>query len=106
VARPAGTAVSVETALTLLLAGPTAEEAADGYRTQLPHRAGPIALSPGPSAAITLSFPLKPIAGVGINQLVCTAFAALATQSRYPVDGTIALSGPDVELPYQTCQAS
>ncbi|MEV7040341.1 hypothetical protein [Amycolatopsis sp. NPDC051061] len=97
--------VGVETALSMLLAGPTAGEAADGYVTALPARSGPIVLAPGSPPAITFSFPLKPIGSVGINQLVCTAFAALAAQSSDAVDGTISLAGTDVQLPYQTCQA-
>ncbi|MEV6871847.1 hypothetical protein [Amycolatopsis sp. NPDC051128] len=105
VARPTESAVSVETALSMLLAGPTPAEEARGYRTALLHRTGAITLSPGPPATIVVSFPLKPIAGAGINQLVCTAFAALAAQGRYAIDGTIALAGTDVQLPYQTCQA-
>ncbi|WIY01656.1 hypothetical protein QRX60_47875 [Amycolatopsis mongoliensis] len=105
VTRSTGSTVGVENALSMLLAGPTAGEAADGYATALPARSGPIVLTPGPPAAITFSFPLRPIAAVGINQLACTAFAALAAQSSYSVDGTIALSGTDVQLPYQTCQA-
>ncbi|MEU8632434.1 hypothetical protein AB0C38_09725 [Amycolatopsis sp. NPDC048633] len=105
VTRATGSTVGVENALSTLLAGPTTDEARDGYVTDLPVRSGPIILSPGPPAAITFSFPLKPITDVGINQLVCTAFAALAAQSSYAIDGTISLSGTDVQLPYQTCQA-
>lgn len=105
VTRSTGTTVGVETALSMLLAGPSTDEAADGYVTNLPYRTGPIELAPGPKATITFAFPLKPITSAGINQLVCTAFAALAAQGGYSVDGTIALVGPDVQLPYQTCQA-
>ena len=105
VTRSTGSTVGVETALSMLLAGPTTGETDDGYVTALPARTGPITLTPGPPAAITVPFALKPISSVGINQLVCTAFAALAAQSSYAVDGTIALSGTDVQLPYQTCQA-
>lgn len=106
VTRPIGGAVGVEAALTMLLDGPTEAERSDGYVTALPRRAGSVTLEPGPPATITVSFPLKPIAGVGVNQLVCTAFAALAADGRHSVDGTIAVSGPDVQLPYQACQAS
>jgi len=105
VSRSTGGTVGVENALSLLLAGPTTDEADDGYVTDLPRRSGPIVLSPGSPPAITVPFPLKPITGVGINQLVCTAFAALAAQGGYSTDGTISLSGTDVRLPYQACQA-
>ncbi|MEV6622271.1 hypothetical protein AB0M83_01960 [Amycolatopsis sp. NPDC051106] len=104
VSRSTGT-VGVENALSLLLAGPTPDEADDGYGTDLPRRSGPIVLSPGSPPAITVPFPLKPISGAGINQLVCTAFAALAAQGGYSTDGVISLSGTDVRLPYQACQA-
>lgn len=105
VTRSTGSTVGVETALSMLLAGPTAGEADDGYVTTLPARTGPITLAPGPPAAITVPFALKPITAAGINQLVCTAFAALAAQSSYALEGTISLDGTDVQLPYQTCQA-
>ncbi|RSM50618.1 hypothetical protein DMA12_00150 [Amycolatopsis balhimycina DSM 5908] len=105
VARPADGPVTVEAALTMLLDGPSLGEKADGYTTVLSRRTGPIAVSPGQPATISFPFPLRPITGAGINQLVCTAFAALAAQGGYAVDGTVALSGPDVQLPYQTCQA-
>ena len=104
-ARPADGVVSVEAALTMLLDGPSPDEKAIGYTTALLRRSGPITVSPGRPATISFSFPLRPITGVGTNQLVCTAFAALAAQGGYAVDGTVALSGPDVQLPYQTCQA-
>jgi hypothetical protein len=104
VSRSTGT-VGVENALSLLLAGPTPDEVDDGYGTDLPRQSGPIVLSPGSPPAITVPFPLKPISGAGINQLVCTAFAALAAQGGYSTDGTISLSGTDVRLPYQACQA-
>ena len=101
-----GSAGGADAALLMLLDGPSEAERADGYVTALPRRAGSIALVPGPPATITVSFPLKPLGAVGVTQLVCTAFAALAADGRYSIDGTIAVSGPDVQLPYQACQAS
>ncbi|MGW5719209.1 hypothetical protein ACWEVP_23775 [Amycolatopsis sp. NPDC003865] len=106
VTRPIGTDVGVQAVLSMLLDGPSEAERADGYVSALPRRAGSIALVPGPPATITVPFPLKPLGAVGVNQLVCTAFAALAADGRYSLEGTIAVSGPDVQLPYQTCQAS
>ncbi|MET8851964.1 hypothetical protein [Amycolatopsis sp. NPDC004625] len=108
VSRPGGFPVTVESTLAMLLTGPTSQEEADGYTTSLPRRAGglgALTVSPGPPATIDLSFPLRPVSGAGINQLVCTTFAALAATGGNPVDGTIALVGPDIRLPYQTCQA-
>ncbi|MEU0531146.1 hypothetical protein [Amycolatopsis tolypomycina] len=105
VVRPSAGVVGVESALTMLLDGPSVDEREGGYTTALPGPSGTIALTPGSPATITVPFPLRPLTGVGISQLVCTAFAALAAQGRYAVDGTIDLAGPDVRLPYQTCQA-
>jgi hypothetical protein len=105
VTRPTGTQVSVSTALSMLLSGPSYEESADGYTTMLRPGSGPVDLSPGPPAVISFAFPLKQLTSVAINQLVCTAFAALAVDQRYVVDGTITLIGSDVQLPSQTCQA-
>ncbi|KDN18925.1 hypothetical protein [Amycolatopsis rifamycinica] len=105
VVRPSAGVVDVGSALTMLLDGPSPGEREGGYTTALPDRSGAITLTPGPPATITVPFPLRPLTGLGINQLVCTAFAALAAQGRYVIDGAIALTGPDVRLPYQTCQA-
>jgi len=105
VARPAVFPTRVEATLTMLLDGPSAEETSAGYTTALPRSLGTITMTPGPPATITVSFPLRSITGAGINQLVCTTVAALATQGGYATDGTVALAGSDVLLPYQTCQA-
>ncbi|EOD65212.1 hypothetical protein [Amycolatopsis vancoresmycina] len=105
VTRPGGFPVTVQSTLAMLLAGPTSQEEADGYTTALPQRPGGLTVSAGPPATIDVSFPLRLVTGAGINQLVCTAFAALVLQGGNSVDGTIALAGPDVRLPYQTCQA-
>lgn len=106
VTRPIVDGRGAEAALSTLLDGPTEAERSDGYLTDLPRRAGSIGLVTGPPATITVSFPLKAVGALGVNQLVCTAFAALAAEGRYPTDGTLAVSGPDVQLPYQACQAS
>lgn len=105
VARPSAGAAGVESALTMLMDGPSADELAGGYTTALPRRSGAITSTPGPPTTITVPFPLRPITGAGINQLVCTAFAALAAEGGYSIDRTIGLAGPDLQLPYQTCQA-
>ncbi|MGV9362922.1 MULTISPECIES: hypothetical protein [unclassified Amycolatopsis] len=102
ISRPGSGPVGVEATLTMLLDGPSADELAGGYTTELPRRSGAITFTPGSPPTITVPFPLQPISAAGINQLVCTAFAALATQGGYV---TIGLSGPDIRLPYQTCQA-
>jgi hypothetical protein len=104
VTRPAGEAVGLGTALGMLLNGPSGAEAADGYTTMLPPETGPIVLN-GPPAVLTFSFPLKQLTAVAINQLVCTAFAALAAGGTYFIDGTVTLAGSDIQLPGQTCQA-
>jgi hypothetical protein len=105
VTHPGGWPVSVESTLAMLLDGPTAGEQADGYTTALPRWSGGITLTPGSPATITVPFPLRPLTSAGINQLVCTAFAALAAEGRYSIERTIGLAGPDLKLPYQTCQA-
>jgi hypothetical protein len=105
VTRPADSTPGVGTALSILLNGPSDTEAADGYVTMLPPESGPVSLDPGPPVVVNLPFPLKQLAPIAINQLVCTAFAALAAESRYAGDGTIILDGPDIQLSSQTCQA-
>ena len=54
---------------------------------------------------ISFPFAVKPLTPVAVSQLVCTAFAAMAAQNTYLVDGTVTISGTDGELPSQTCQA-
>jgi hypothetical protein len=105
VVRPSAGVAGIESALALLMDGPSADEREGGYTTDLPRLSGAITSTPGPPTTITVPFPLRPITSAGINQLVCTAFAALAAQGGYTADGTVALAGPDVLLPYQTCQA-
>ncbi|MFB9683567.1 hypothetical protein [Amycolatopsis plumensis] len=105
VVRPSSGVVGVDSALTMLLDGPSPGERENGYTTALPRLTGTISLSPGPPTTITVPFPLRPLTGAGVNQLVCTAFAALATQDQWVIDRTVALAGPDERLPYQTCQA-
>lgn len=105
VTRSTGAAVGVTTALTMLLDGPTYAEASDGYATMLPSETGSITLSPGPPTVINFSFPLKQLTSIAINQLVCTAFAAMAAEGGTVMDGAITLGGPDVQLPAQACQA-
>jgi hypothetical protein len=105
VTRPGGWPVSVESTLTMLLDGPTPGERADGYTTELPRWSGGITMTPGSPATINVPFPLRPLTDAGVNQLVCTAFAALAGQGGYAADSTVALAGPDIRLPYQACQA-
>ncbi|MFI5588706.1 hypothetical protein ACIA5G_26880 [Amycolatopsis sp. NPDC051758] len=105
VTRPASGTAGVSTALSILLNGPSDTEAAEGYVTRLPPQSGPVALAPGPPVVITLPFPINRLTSIAINQLVCTAFAALAAEGSYAVDGTVTLSGPDGQLPSRACQA-
>jgi hypothetical protein len=105
VTRQAATVAGAGTALSMLLDGPSGAESSDGYATMLPPRTGPISLDPGPPTVLTFAFPLKQLGAVARNQLLCTAFAALADENTYAVDGTITLVGTDVDLPGQTCQA-
>jgi len=105
VSRPGGWPVSVEATMTMLLDGPSADELAGGYTTALPRQSGAITLTPGSPPVINVPFPLQPLSSAGINQLVCTAFAALATRGGYATEASIGLAGPDIRLPYQMCQA-
>jgi len=105
VTRPTRGSIGVNTALSLLLGGPSYAEAADGYTTMLPPGGGPIALAPDPPPTITLPFPVARLSPIAINQLVCTAFAAMAAENTTTVDNVITLAGTDAKLPAQTCQA-
>ncbi|MCR6486743.1 hypothetical protein M8542_28340 [Amycolatopsis sp. OK19-0408] len=105
VSRPSRGTVDVGTALATLLGGPTSTEQSEGYQTMLPPEAGPIGLSPGAQTVISFAFPLRELSSTAINQLICTASAALAANGTYAVDGGITLTGTDTKLPPQTCQA-
>ncbi|WP_326951389.1 hypothetical protein OG439_22955 [Amycolatopsis sp. NBC_01307] len=105
VTRSTGDAVGVSEALATLLGGPSYAETADGYATMLPAETGPITLSSGTPTTITFSFPLKRLTQIAVNQLVCTAVAALVADGGYVADGAITLAGSDFQLPSQTCQA-
>ena len=106
VTRPTHGSIGVNTALALLLGGPSYAEAADGYTTMLPPAGGgPITLAPDPPPTITLPFPVARLSPIAINQLVCTAFAAMAAENTAIPDSVITLAGTDAKLPAQTCQA-
>jgi hypothetical protein len=105
VTRPASRSVGVDTALSLLLAGPTYAEAAAGYTTMLPRDSGSVGLAADSPRTIKVPFPVAPLNVLAVNQLVCTAFAAIAAENSMPVDNVIALAGTDTKLPPQTCQA-
>ncbi|WP_328451824.1 MULTISPECIES: hypothetical protein [unclassified Amycolatopsis] len=105
VSRSTSETVDVTAALSTLLGGPSYAETSDGYATMLPAETGPIALSGGSPTTIRVAFPLKQLPQIAVDQLVCTAFAALAAGGGYVADGAITLAGSDIELPSQTCQA-
>lgn len=105
VTRPNRGGADVGTALSMLLDGPSYAEQAEGFVTMLPAKGGQVGLSPGPRTVISVAFPVKQLNPTAVNQLVCTAQAALAVDSTLPAEGGITVAGSDAELPPQTCQA-
>ncbi|WP_410672529.1 hypothetical protein [Amycolatopsis sp. cmx-4-68] len=105
VTRPASRSVGVDTALSLLLAGPSYAEAADGYTTMLPPGRGSIGLAADSPPTIKVPFAVAQLNVLAVNQLVCTAFAAIAAENSWIIDNVVALAGTDTTLPAQTCQA-
>lgn len=98
--------VDVSTALSLLLAGPTYAEQSEGLETFLPTESGQVALNPGSPTVLRFTFALHELKPAAVNQLVCTASAALAANGAYVGGDGLTLTGTDGELPAQTCQAN
>jgi hypothetical protein len=77
VARPAGPPLSPADALTLLAAGPTATERAQGLATDVPPGASPFSVTANPAGhvVVTLSTPAGELSTLAVEQIVCTVAA-------------------------------
>ncbi|MEU6431617.1 GerMN domain-containing protein [Microbispora sp. NPDC046973] len=81
--------------LTLLAAGPTAEEQADGLTSDVPPTAGPFSVTAGPAGhvVVTLSAAAGDLSALAVEQIVCTA---AATTPQSPVQVTVVGAGQRV----------
>ncbi|MDH2427981.1 hypothetical protein [Sphaerisporangium sp. TRM90804] len=96
VTRP-GPPLSPADTLTLLAAGPTAAERADGLTTDVPTGAGPISVTAEPAGRllVTLSTPAGELSATAVAQIVCTAAAAAPeSPARITVVGAGRSGGP------------
>ncbi|MEW9528219.1 GerMN domain-containing protein [Microbispora sp. NPDC049125] len=95
VTRPAGRPLFQAGTLALLADGPTAEEHARGFTTDVPAGAGPFSVTVKPAGhlVVTLSIAAGDLSELAVEQIVCTV-AATAPQS--PVQVTVAGAGQSV----------
>ncbi len=79
VTRPGGPSLSPADTLTLLAAGPTARERAQGFTTEVPPAAGlfSVTVEPVGHVLVTLSTPAGELSPLAVEQIVCTAAAMI-----------------------------
>ncbi|MET7397267.1 hypothetical protein ABZS66_27660 [Dactylosporangium sp. NPDC005572] len=81
--------------LELLLAGPTGDERADGYTTEVPPGLGPVAVQAGELAA-TVAVAGDPVAlsATAAGQIACTVVDAVSADPAARPRFTVTLTGP------------
>ncbi|GAA4207623.1 hypothetical protein GCM10022252_71540 [Streptosporangium oxazolinicum] len=90
--RPGGRPLFTAGTLALLMDGPTAEERAHGFTTDVPPEAGPfsVTVKPVDHLVVTLSTPAGELSALAVEQIVCTA---AATMPESPAQVTVAGAG-------------
>ncbi|MFD8526359.1 GerMN domain-containing protein [Streptosporangium canum] len=83
VTRPGGRPLFRADTLALLAAGPTAREQARGFTTEVPPGAGPFSVTVKPTGhlVVTLSTAAGELSALAVEQIVCTAAAAVPESS-------------------------
>jgi hypothetical protein len=105
--RVAGTALSPADALNTLIKGPNQSELSQGLYTELPQvTSEPITVDTRLfPVEVFVPFSLKELTDVAINQLACTAIAALATSGEVRDNGLgVFLTMTDGKLGPRSCQ--
>ena len=104
VLRPTGRRLSPSETLTLLANGPDADEVAQGFTSEIPADAAPIEMASGPSGVtVTLSVDPARLSTMALDQIVCTAGRAPATDTRPPSPATTTVAGQGRSLEPQVC---
>ncbi|MFC4536765.1 hypothetical protein [Sphaerisporangium dianthi] len=93
--RPSDRPLFQADTLALLAAGPTPQEQAHGFTTDVPPQAAPFTVTPKPAGhlVVTLSTPAGDLSTLAVGQIVCTA-AATAPES--PAQITLIGAGQSV----------
>lgn len=103
--RPAVGVATPETAIALLLKGPTADESALGFTTFVPYEVDRVQVFPGNPPIISLPFSAYKLSGQAVNQLVCTATAAYSARDTPLISPGMNVSGPDGQTYFQACKS-
>ncbi|MGP3960914.1 hypothetical protein ACTWPT_33400 [Nonomuraea sp. 3N208] len=92
---PGGRPLFKADTLALLAAGPTAEEQAHGFTTDVPPEAGPFSVTAKAAGhlVVTLSTPADELSTLAVEQIVCTA---AATSPESPAQVTVTGAGQTV----------
>ncbi len=106
VTRPSEGFISPEGAITLLLKGPTEQEAAQGLTTFVPPELGRIEVYSGQPGTMVLPFTTRKLSSQALNQLVCTAMAASPSTGQGPAASGMNLTSPTGEMYFQVCKSS
>lgn len=104
VLRPAATDPSPADALSLLAAGPQANERGQGLTSDVPAGLDPVTVTfgPGPSGGLTVTTPAmaRALSARAVDQITCTALAA---QVETSAADTVTIVGPDGARPPRAC---
>lgn len=106
VVRPSGRRLSPVETLTLLAAGPRPEESAQGFGTEVPASLGAVSVTSGaPEAGIvvTLTGDVSGLSGTALDQITCTAVAAVFPRYRVPGEVPVTITGGGRTREPQVC---
>lgn len=106
VLRPTGQVPSPTAALTLLAAGPSPEERAQGLSSEVPSAAAAVAVTSGIPATeitVTLDFDASALSGTAIEQITCTAEVAVFPDYSPPGQVSVTITGRGHTREPRTC---
>ncbi|SFB43349.1 hypothetical protein SAMN05216266_11188 [Amycolatopsis marina] len=106
VLRPTGKVPSPTEALTLLAAGPSPEERAQGLGSEVPSAATAVSVASGTPATeitVTLDMDVSALSGTAIEQITCTAEVAVFPDYSPPGQVSVTVTGGGHTREPQTC---
>jgi hypothetical protein len=106
VVRPSGRRLSPVETLTLLAAGPMPEERAQGFSSEVPADLDAVAVTagaPGAGIVVTLTGDVSGLSGTALDQVTCTAVAAVFPRYRVPGEVPVTVAGGGRTREPQVC---
>lgn len=106
VVRPSGRRLTPVETLALLAAGPKPEERAQGFGSEVPANLGAVAVTagaPGAGIVVTLGGDVSGLSGNALDQITCTAVAAVFPRQRVPEEVPVTVTGGGHTRDPQVC---